>query len=230
MLQSVDGRMHLEQIKPVLTAGKPVYIDKPLAASLADAMVIEELAKRNNVPWFSSSALRFCSNIPNMRHDETVGEVLGCSAWSPLHLEPTHPDLFWYGVHGVEILYTILGTGCDTVSRTQADDADVAVGVWKDGRVGIFRGIKKGKLDYGSTVFGAKGVVQSGGFDSYKGLVGQIGRFFKTREVPVAHEETMEMLAFMEAADESKRQGGKPVKLEVIVAKAREQAQAKLAR
>jgi predicted dehydrogenase len=228
LIESVDGRPHLEQARAVFAAGKPCYIDKPLGGSLADAIAIDELGKKYNVPWFSSSALRYCSNIGTMRHDEKVGEVIGCDAWSPCHLEPTHPDLYWYGIHGVETLYTIMGPGCASVQRTSTDSAEIVTGTWGDGRVGTFRGIKKGKLDYGAMVFGTKGVVQSGGYHSYKGLVEQIAHFFKTKEAPVPHAETLEIMAFMEAADESKRQGSAPVKLETVVAKAREQAMAKV--
>lgn len=228
LLESVDGRTHLEQARPILAAGKPVFIDKPLAASLADAIAIDELARRTKTPWFSSSALRFCTDIPQMRHNPKVGDVTGCDAWSPCPLEPTHPDFFWYGIHGVEILYTVMGPGCESVSRTHAEGTDLAVGTWKDGRVGTFRGLRKGKEDYGSIVFGTKAVVPSGGYDSYKGLVIQIAKFFKTRQPPVAAAETLEILAFMEAADESKRQGGAPVKLETVFAKAREEAKGKV--
>ncbi len=219
MLESVDGRVHLDQIRPVFAAGKPVFIDKPLAGSLADAIAIDALARRSKVAWFSSSALRFCTNIPGMKHDERVGEVLGCTAWSPCHL-----DLFWYGIHGVELLYAVMGPGCETVTRTQTDSAEVVVGTWKDGRIGTFRGVKKGKLDYGSIVYGSKGIVQSGGYDSYRGLLEQVGRFFKTGHIPVENAETIEVMAFMEAADESKRQQGKPVKLSDVMNKAREEA------
>jgi len=219
LLESVDGRPHLAQVKPVLAAGKPVFIDKPLAGSLADAIAIDELAAKTGTPWFSSSALRFCSDIPTMRANPKIGQVTGCDAWSPCELEPHHPDLYWYGIHGVEILYTVMGTGCESVTRAQTDSAEVVTGTWKDGRVGTFRGLKKGKHDYGAMVFGTKGEVQSGGYDSYKGLVEQIGKFFRTREPPVSHIETLEIMAFMEAADESKRQGGAPVKISDVMQK-----------
>ena len=219
LLESVDGRPHLEQVKPVLAAGKPVFIDKPLAGSLADAIAIDALAAKTGTPWFSSSALRFCTDIPTMRNNPKVGEVTGCDAWGPCELEPHHPDLYWYGIHGVEILYTVMGTGCQSVTRAQTDTAEFVTGTWKDGRVGTFRGLKKGKHDYGAIVFGTKGEVQSGGYDSYKGLVEQIGKFFRTRAAPVSHEETLEMMAFMEAADESKREGGCPVKISDVMSK-----------
>ena len=228
LLESVDGRPHLEQVRPVFEAGKPVFIDKPLAASLADAVAIADLGRKHNVPWFSSSALRFGPSVQGVRHDEKIGDVVGCDAWSPCPLEPTHPDLFWYGIHGVETLYTVMGPGCESVSRTQTKGTDVVVGVWKDGRVGTFRGLRTGKEGYGGTVFGTKGIGPVGGYEGYQPLVEQIAKFFKTRQPPVSAEETLQVIAFMEAADESKRQNGAPVMLESVMAKARGEAKKRL--
>jgi hypothetical protein len=224
LLESVDGRPHLEQVKPVLKAGKPVFIDKPVAGTLADAILIFELAKRNNVPVFSSSSLRFYPGVAGARNDSKVGEVLGCEVYGPCELEPHHPDLFWYGIHGVESLFTVMGTGCESVSRVHTSGTDLVTGTWKDGRIGTFRGIRSGRSGYGGTVFGANGIVPmetSGG--GYQGLVVEIVKFFKTGKAPVSAQETIEIFAFMEAADESKRQGGKPVTIESVIAKAREQ-------
>ncbi|MEK6239537.1 MAG: Gfo/Idh/MocA family oxidoreductase [Planctomycetales bacterium] len=223
LLESVDGRPHLEQVRPVLKAGKPVFIDKPFAGSLADAVEIFDLVKKHDVPCFSSSSLRFSPGILGMRNDPEVGDVLGCAAFSPCSLEAHHPDLFWYGVHGVETLFTIMGTGCESVARTHTADFDLATGVWKDGRIGTFRGIRKGKSGYGAMVYGSKGIKRSGSYGGYAPLVLEIAKFFKTGKPPVSAEETLQIFAFMEAADESKRQGGKPVTLESVLRKAREE-------
>jgi predicted dehydrogenase len=221
LLESVDGRPHLEQVKPVFKAKKPVFIDKPVAGSLADAIRIFDLAREHNVPCFSSSSLRFSPGILAMRNNAKVGDVLGCDAYGPCALEEHHPDLFWYGIHGVETLFTIMGTGCETVSRVQTKDTELVTGVWKGGCVGTFRGIRSGKSDYGATVFGTKGIAPSGGYGGYEPLVVEICKFFRTGKPPVSAEETIEIFAFMEAADESKRQGGSPVTLASVMTKAR---------
>lgn len=232
LLETNDGRPHLEQVLPVLKAGKPVFIDKPIAGSLADAVAIFEAGKKYKVPLFSSSSLRYAPGAQEIRGGK-IGEVRGCDAYSPCSLEATHPDLFWYGIHGVESLFTVMGTGCESASRVSTPGIDVAVGVWQGGRVGTFRGIRVeaggGKAEYGGTAFGTKGVQQIGTYGGYRPLVVEIVKFFRTRQVPVTEAETLEIYAFMEAADESKRQGGMPVKLETVLAKAREAAKQKLA-
>jgi hypothetical protein len=223
LLESVDGRPHLEQARPVFKAGKPVFIDKPVAGSLADAIQIYDLAKQTKTPCFSSSSLRFGPAVQAIRNDPKVGEILGCDTYGPCPIEQTHPDLFWYGIHGVEMLFAIMGTGCESVVRTHTKETDKVVGTWKGGRIGTFRGIRAGKADYGGTVFGKAGVAPVGGSGGYEPLVREICKFFKTGKPPVSPEETVELFAFMEAADESKRKGGAPVTIENVMAKAREQ-------
>ena len=223
MIESVDGRPHLQQLGPVVKAGKKVFIDKPIAGSLADVVRIFQLAAEHKVPVFSSSSLRF-GPAATARKSPKVGDVLGCLTFGPCSLEPHHPDLFWYGVHGVEALYTVMGTGCRTVTRTHTKDTDVVTGVWQDGRIGTFRGLRSGKEDYGTIVFGSKGVENVSGSGSYEPLVAEICKFFRTGNPPVSAEETTEIFAFMEAADESKRQDGRPVTIEAVMKQARAEA------
>lgn len=222
LLLSIDGRTHLKQARPVFAAGKPVFIDKPIAGSLADAIEIFRLAEEHKVPCFSSSSLRFAAATLGMRTNPKIGKVLGCDQYAPCSLEPHHPDFFWYGVHGVEPLFTIMGTGCKTVTRVHTEGQDVAVGVWEGGRIGTFRGIRDSRRGYGSTVFGTKAILPGGGFDGYEPLIVEIVKFFKTGKPPVSAQETLEIFAFMEAADQSKREGGRPVTLESMMQKARQ--------
>jgi len=224
LILSIDGRKHLEEAKPVFAAGKPVFIDKPIAGTLADAIEIFRLAKQHDVPCFTSSSLRFAKRTIDIRQDPKLGELIGCDQYAPCSLEPHHPDFFWYGIHGVEPLFTIMGTGCVSVTRIHTEGSDMAVGVWEGGRIGSFRGIRDGRRGYGSTVFGTKGIVPGGSFDGYEPLIVEIVKFFKTGKPPVSEKETLEIFAFMEAADESKRQGGLPVTLESVMQKAREVA------
>ncbi len=226
MILSIDGRPHLEQAKPVFAAGKRVYIDKPIAGSLVDAIKIFELAKEHNVPCFSSSSLRFAPETLGMKTNPAIGEIRGCDQYSPCSLEEHHPDFFWYGIHGVEPLYTVMGLGCKTVTRVHTEGQDVIVGVWEGGRIGSVRGIRDSRRGYGSTVFGTKAILPAGGFGGYEPLIVEIVKFFKTGKPPVSAEETLEIFAFMEAADESKRQGGCPVSIESVMKKAREAAAA----
>jgi predicted dehydrogenase len=214
IITSVDGRAHLPQLRQLLPTRKPVFIDKPLAASLADAREIARLARAAGTPIFSSSSLRFVPEIATLKAEPRVTPLLGAFAWGPAPTEPHHPDLFWYGVHEVEILYTLLGPGCTGVTRVTSPGADLVVGRWRDGRLGTLRGGRDGNRAYGAVAFGKKEVVAREVRDhGYGGLLAEVVRFFQTGASPVPLETTLEMMAFMEAADASKARGGVEVPL-----------------
>lgn len=225
MVLSVDGRVHLPQARQVIAARKPVFVDKPFTASVKDAIELARLARENNVPIFSSSSLRFNEDVIAIKRDPKVSEVKGAIAWGPATLEPHHPDLSWYGIHTVEILYTFMGPGCDRVSRIHTPGADLASCQWKDGRIGVVRGIRDGAAPYGHVVFGPKAVVSEPAEtaatptkrSSYYGVIVAVVDFFRTGKAPVPVDETIEIMAFMEAADLSKSRGGAPVALSELL-------------
>lgn len=221
LLESLDGRPHLEQFRQV-AVGKPVFVDKPAAASLVDVIAIFKLAGETKTPCFTSSALRFSDKVVALKNNAEIGEINGCSVASPFETEPHHPDLFWYGVHGVESVYALMGVGCERVSRADAGRATVVVGAWGDGRFATYQGLK-GHADYAFTAFGSKGIACERGFSGYAPLVDEICEFFVSRKAPVSPEETIEMFAFMEAADESLRQEGRPVLIKDVIARAEQQ-------
>jgi len=218
LLSSVDGRVHLEQAKPILEAKKRVFIDKPLAASFEDAQAIARLAEAAGVTWFSSSGLRFHPAIQSLKRDARIGSIEGCDAYSPAPTEPHHPDLFWYGIHGVEILFTLMGPGCQSVTRVSGPGTDLVVGRWQDGRLGTLRGIRSGKSGYGATVYGSQGIRVNDPLTGsmYRELVQEIVKFFKTGVPPVPPSETLELFAFMQAAEISKARKGGEVSLSEV--------------
>ena len=224
MLETNDGRIHLEQAMEVFKSGKICYIDKPIGATLGQAIAIYEMAEKYNVPIFSSSALRYSPQNQKLRNGE-FGKILGADCYSPHKVEPTHPDFGFYGIHGVETLYTLMGTGCESVNRMSSQDADVVVGRWKDGRIGTFRGIKEGPAIYGGTAYTPKGAIAAGGYEGDKVLLDQILTFFKTGVAPISKEETIEIFTFMKASNMSKEQNGKIVTMEEAYRKGLKDAQ-----
>ncbi|MCC6586769.1 MAG: Gfo/Idh/MocA family oxidoreductase [Bryobacterales bacterium] len=213
LLESVDGRKHLPQFKEIAATGKKlkVFIDKPLAATLADAREIDRVAKQAGIQWFSTSSLRW-SEIATTMKSPAAKTVM---TWGPGPEEKTHYlDLSWYAIHPVEMLFTLMGTGCTEVSRTSSADGDVVVGKWSDGRIGMVR-TGKPYSDYGAVVFGGKVTAQSHNKMKmgYTPMLGEIIKFFQGGPVPVPNAETLEIFAFMDAAQKSKEQGGRPVKL-----------------
>jgi len=216
MILSIDGRAHLEEARRVFPFHKPVFIDKPMSGSLRDAIEIFRIAQQLHTPCFTASAERFTSDVPKLKQAK-IGHLNGVSTFGPAEIEPHHPDLYWYGIHAVEKCYALMGTGCETVVRTHTADTDVVTGVWRDGRVATVRGNRNTRYAFGVTEFGSEAVVVGEQAEGYEGLVTEIVQFFRTGIVPVSHAESIEVLTFMEAADESKRRGGVPVSLAEVL-------------
>lgn len=219
MLTSVDGRTHLNQVRPIFAARKPVFIDKPFAATVRDALEIVRLGRAAKTPFFSSSSLRFVPDVQSLKNSHSLGGILGAFTYGPAPTEPHHPDLVWYGIHSVEMLFTLMGSGCASVSRTHTPGGDVVTGLWRDGRTGTVRAIRDGDRAYGAVAFGNKAVeakvpVNASG---YRDLLVEVMKFFRTGVPPVPVEETLEIMAFMEAADLSKARGGAPVALKELM-------------
>ena len=228
LLETNDGRPHLEQALAVFRAGKPVFIDKPTGSNLSEVVAIYRAARHYDVPMFSSSSLRFSSSPQKIRAGE-VGDVMGCNTHGPCSLEKTHVDLFWYGIHGTELLFTCMGPGCQSVSHTSTNDFELAVGRWFDGRIGVYRGIRKGKSGCGGTVFVSKAIGAVGKYEGYKPLVVEIAKFFRTRKSPIDDAETIQIYAFMQAALASKNAGGSPIAIADVMKKAERDADTLLA-
>ena len=229
-IETVDGRAHLGEAREVFASGKPCFIDKPIAASLADAVRIVEEGRRMKAKWFCASSLRNMPNVDAVRKGK-FGRVRGADCWSPCTVEPTHSEFFFYAIHAAEPLFAVMGTGCRDVRCTGTGTEDVAIGTWSDGRLGVMRALNHTRPGccYGGVAFceGRKGqkarngAVNLGPYDGYKAQVIEIVRFFETGEVPVPAEETLEIYAFLEAATQSKRRGGAAVTLAEVLAAAK---------
>lgn len=223
LLETNDGRLHLGQAVEVFRSGKICYIDKPLGATLGEAIAIYEMAERYGASVFTSSALRYSPQNAALRRGD-FGKILGADCYSPHTVEPTHPDFGFYGIHGVETLYTLLGTGCEAVSRIHSPMGDIVSGRWNDGRFGTFRAVVKGPAVYGGTAFTEKGTVAAGGYAGYKVLLDEILRYFKSGASPVSKEETLEIFTFMKASNMSLERGGRTVMMDEAYAEGMKEA------
>lgn len=225
LLETNDGREHLWQAEACFRAGKRVFIDKPLAHNLKDSKAIVDLAKKHNATFFTSSAIRYVKSIRYVK--EKGFRVRGMDCWTCFNYEPSHDRWYWYGIHCVDPLFAVMGRGCEEVVSFSGADGEIAIGRWKDGRFGVARGLattKKG-APYGGVIFtedakvgpsGEKlidGQINMGTYEGYAEELKFILQYFRTGEVPVAPEESLEVLAFMTAADLSAQRGGAPVTL-----------------
>jgi predicted dehydrogenase len=205
LVESLEGGAHWERAKLYLDAGLPCYVDKPFACSTADAKKMVELADKKKLPIFSASSLRYAPELADFLKDDKHGKILGAEAYGPAPLSDSdtlNPGLFHYGIHAVEILYTLMEPGCQRVTCTHEKDVDLVTGQWDDGRVGTVRGIRAGKADYGCVVFAEKGVYPLALSTKfiYRELLKQIVGMFTSNKPPLDPATTVEIVAFIEAA------------------------------
>jgi predicted dehydrogenase len=217
LIESNQGSQHLKHAELFMKAGIPCYIDKPFANSADDALAIAKLAQENNLPFFSSSSLRYAPEVVAAKAE--LGTIFGADAWSPASLHEASPGLAHYGIHGVEILFALMGAGCQAVSCAFSEEiGEVNTARWSDGRVGVMRGTRKGAHDYGFVAWGESEVRRSG-VDAayiYRELVKEFVELFATGKSPIDPNETIEIVCFMDAALESSKQSGEWVELKKL--------------
>ena len=212
MVESADGRQHLEQFRVLARFGKPVFVDKPLACSLADARLMADIARQEGVPLMSSSSLRFARGIAGLVPPKTA--VRSCEVFGPAKLLDDYPAYFWYAVHGADVLFSYMGTGCRTVQVAHTDDIDLLLGTWQDGRLGSLLGTRTAQNEFGATVLTDREVVQGIAINEppyYTFLLKEVLEFFRTGRSPVDVEETVDIMGFLEAAGRSLESGGRAV-------------------
>jgi len=217
MLEAADGRTHLELFRRIAPCGKPVFIDKPLAVTARDAEEIMRLAERYGVPVMSCSALRFTDGLVPAASAEGDAHVTGADVFGPMPFSPPTPGYFWYGIHAAEMLFAILGAGCDRVSAVGVGDHDLIVGTWADGRIGTVRGNRAGQNAFGALIHRADRVLfvepPADLMPLYAGLLRRVLELFRTGRPEVDARETLGIIRFLEAANESRKSGGKPIRL-----------------
>jgi len=225
LIHSLEGGAHLERARPFLEAGIPCFIDKPFTCSVADARKIAALSRKHKAPVFTSSSLRYAPElVAFFEQRDKLGPIWGVLSYGPAHLfpqkpegPPRNPGLFHYGIHPAEVLYTLMGPGCQRVTCTHEKNVDVVTGQWKDGRVATLRGLRSGVVgEYGFIAFTEKAnrhvVIQTTYI--YRELLKQIIRFFQTGKSPVPLEESIELIGFLEAAWRSGANHGAGEKVE----------------
>ena len=214
LLESVDGRQHLEQFEVLAEYGKPVFIDKPLTCSYEQARRLADLAVERGIPVMTASAIRFAGGIADV--NVAGAAVHACEAFGPMKLPDDYPPYFWYGIHSADVLFSLMGRGCRAVRAIHREETDLIVGEWEDGRIGSVRGTRFDGGVFGCTVFGAGGVRTAVALDDppyYVRLVREIVRFFRTGESPVDLEESVEIIGFLDAATRSRERDGAAVEL-----------------
>lgn len=219
LLLSLDGRPHLDEVKAVAPLKKPIFLDKPVAASLKEVVEIFKVAEAAGAPLFSASSVRWYPGVVEVAAAQ-AGATTGALSYGPSHMLEHHPDLFFYGIHPTEALFTVLGPGCASVVFSPSKGISVATGTWADGKIGTLFALHQGAQDYKVIRFASDKIVEQRSTGDYTPLIREIVTFFQTGKPPVTPAQTIEIYAFMEAANESKRKGGRSVTLREVLERA----------
>ena len=218
LILSLSGTPHLDRARPFLEAGLPVFVDKPMACRFEDAREMFRLAEEADVPFFSVSAMRFCEEVISFcdNREGLYGTVHGAVSFGPAWRAEGNPGLFHYGIHPVEVLFSVMGPGCRTVTAIHGEGADLVIGTWDDGRQGTVRGGRSGATAYGFTAWCEHAVIQQNTSTrfAYRNLCRHIVETLSGKTPsPVSSENTLEVIGFIEAALESESHHGQPVPL-----------------
>ena len=214
-ITSVDGRVHLQQFRETVPFKRPTFIDKPLALTTQEAEDIFRIADKAGIAVTSSSALRFTESLVNASA-RTDDPVLGCNAFGPMPEQPTQPGLFWYGIHTMEMVVTVMGTGCQEVRVVRTDDADLVTLRYADGRLASLHGLRNGTNQFGLVLHRAEEGYHFIDITEkpqlrYAGLLKAIMNCLPNQATPVPPGETLEVIRLLEAANESRQADGKTV-------------------
>jgi hypothetical protein len=216
MIESQQGARHLERARPFLEAGLPTFVDKPFAPNVEEAEAMIALAVQHNTPLLSCSSLRYEPLVQAARALQAErGQLLSADVWGPCALHDGNPGLLHYGIHGVEMLYALLGSGCREVRSFREEDSEVQVALWSNGHLSSLRGIRAGQYGFGLVAHYEKGNVPFviDVMEGYREMLKVFVQMCETRIPPLDYAETAAIIRFIVAADASAARNGVPVPL-----------------
>jgi hypothetical protein len=206
LIEINDPALHLEYFQRVASCGLPVFLDKPLAGSLAEGKAIIDLARRCGTCFWSTSSLRYIPKLAAARR--AVPEPTVCSVYGALGSAPAGSDIVWYGVHAAEMTVAAMGTGATHVRAVEDPKGVVAVVRYGTERRAIIE-YNRGLSTYGGRLQAPQAVAtfDSVGEPIYYNFLLVLRDFLRTGDIPVPWEQTLEIQAIHDAAERSLASG-----------------------
>jgi predicted dehydrogenase len=123
-----DGNRHLELARPFIEEGMPVFIDKPLACSVADARAILNAAKQSGSRVMSASALRWQPDTEAVeRKVAALGGPISVTATGTFYPDSPYGGSFFYGIHAAELAVQFAGGAVEDITVERAGPSGVVV-------------------------------------------------------------------------------------------------------
>lgn len=201
-----DGRLHLQHALPALQAGKPVFVDKPLACSLADAEAMVLAAERNGAPLLSGSALRWQRATQDMKArvaqlNGAPGEVAAYGTWYP---QSEYGGPIFYAIHTIELAQELAGPDWRELTLEEAETP--VLGYWAGStRVTLnFLPAGAGASDFGVTLVAAGDTIHQPIMleeDYMAPVLDEIAAMWSAGRSPLSHDHLLAPIALMEEAE-----------------------------
>lgn len=190
VLSPDNPEMHEELCKLPLSSGKRTYVDKTFATSKAEAERIFENADKHGTKCYSSSALFFADEYQTLETKAVSSvQTMGSGAFSN------------YAIHQVEPIVKVMGTGAKRVMCVGTVTPAFVI-EYADGRQARFSHFTctpfTMSISYSDKPEASHIKVES---DFFGNCIKSMVNFFETGEIPVPHENTIEVIAILEAAN-----------------------------
>lgn len=200
ILAPSNPETHLRFAEKALPFGKRTYIDKTFAPDYATSEKIFAIAEKHNTPFFSTSALRYASELDTLVGSDKIIVTGGGGNFEE------------YIIHQIEPTVKVLRAKA-TSMRAQTQGKQVVCSV-------EFAGSKQATLCYGEampftvcTEKDGKSAYAALNSDYFRTLIKDILRFFESGKVPFEAWETREVMRIREALISAKNHIGEPIKL-----------------
>lgn len=207
-ITEVDGRMHPQLLERVISQGKPVFVDKPFATNLKDAKQMLALAESRGVPLMSCSALRYGQALTRALADTSGGAITGVDVFGPMALQDAAPGLLWYGIHGIEMVVRVMGTGCKEIQAVRCENGEIHTMTWADGRLATYRGLRKSHSGFGAVIHREKSFqmidLAAGGQSYYVDMLEAILRSLPQGRSDVPPTEMLEVVRLLETGNQAR--------------------------
>lgn len=202
-----NAELHLEMCREVLPFGKPSFLDKTLSRSLEDAEEILSISEANDAPVMSSSSLPFSVELEELLADGAQATEVFAEGMGEWHN---------YGLHTVAMPLRLLGSQLRRVIDTGSARSRVVTMEFADGRRAHVA-VRDSSDNYGQfpwkigfrTGDGEYRQAQVQDYDGfYRNMISRVLDFFKSGETPFSSEQSLALVATLQAADRSQAAGG----------------------
>ena len=200
-----DGSDHVRRARPFIEAGLPVFIDKPLATTVADLLQFVQWHRAGKV-MLSTSGMRYA---PEMRLSDEQQVRLGDLRWITSFTCKTWER---YGIHALEAVAPVIGPGFLTVQAHADGGGDVMHLTHRSGVRLTIGALHDAHGSFGAVhLYGTQGDLALKLSDTYSAFRAQLVAFIDllhTGTRPLPFDETVELMAVIIAGIRSREQNG----------------------